>query len=552
VTGNTHRPANPANARNGGAETLTSAAAPPHRSPGSRVAASAPEEIVLETVSQGFKSATERLKGVRELSETNIDEAIRDVRMSLLEADVDFAVVKGFLARVKERALGEKIATKVRDASGRKIKVSPGQHFVKICEEELTELMGPVDTSLSKERGATSILLAGLQGVGKTTVAAKLAKHLQKQGRKPLLVAADVYRPAAVAQLQTLGGSIDVPVYAGAEGDLPPKICRDAMERARSEGLDAIIYDTAGRLALDDQLMAELEEIRDLVSPANTLLVCDALMGRDAVNVAQAFSERIDLDGVVLTKLDGDARGGAALAIKAVTGVPIKFLGTGETVDRLEEFRPEGLASRILGMGDIVGLVKDFEEVVDEKQAEEDAERLLKGQFTLDDLLTQLRTIQKLGPIREVFAKMPMFGSMADQVDEGELGKVESMIHSMTRQERSKPDIIDKSRASRIASGCGRKAKDVTDLVGRFRQMREMMGNLGAPGGLLSRMGGMGGGMPAGGMDPSALMAGAGAPGFGMPAGGGRMRSSKDSQRKKDKRKQSRKSRQKGRKKKKK
>jgi signal recognition particle subunit SRP54 len=302
--------------------------------------------------------------------------------------------------------------------------------------------------------------------------------------------------------------------------------------------------------------MEELEQIKALCAPANTLLVCDALMGRDAVNVAQAFAERIELDGVVLTKLDGDARGGAALAVKAVTGVPIKFIGTGEAIDRLEAFRPEGLASRILGMGDIVGLVKDFEEVVDEKQAEEDAERILKGQFTLDDLLTQLRTIQKLGPIREVFAKMPMFGGMADQVEESELAKVEAMIQSMTRKERARPDCIDRSRANRIAKGCGRKAKEVLDLVERFKQMREMMGSLGAPGGLLSRIPGMGNLMggggpgPGGGLDPSALLAGAG-PGMGLgPAP--RPRSRKTDQQRKSKRQQARKSRQKSRKKKKK
>ncbi len=509
---------------------------------------------MLEIVSQGFKSATERLQGVRELHETNIDEALRDVRMSLLEADVDFAVVKSFLGRVKERALGEKVKTRVRDASGRKIKVSPGQHFVKICEEELCELMGPVDTSLAKTGGATSIMLAGLQGVGKTTVAAKLARRLQADGRKPLLVAADVYRPAAVEQLQTLGASIGVPVHTGSGDELPPEICQQARERARRDGNKAIIYDTAGRLALDDTLMAELSKIVELCEPANTLLVCDALMGRDAVNVAQAFAEKIELDGVVLTKLDGDARGGAALAIKAVTGVPIKFLGTGETVDRLEEFRPEGLASRILGMGDVVGLVKDFEEVVDEKQAEEDAERILKGQFTLDDLLTQLRTIQKLGPLREVFAKMPMFGSMADQVDESELGRVEALIHSMTKQERRKPDVIDKSRAARIAKGSGRTSQDVMGLVDRFQQMRQMMGNLGAPGGLLSKIPGMGnlgaGAGPEGLMaDPAAMMAAMGQPGLGSGKSSKTRSTRADSQRK-NKRQQARRSRQKTRKKK--
>ena len=513
---------------------------------------------VLETVSQGFKSATERLRGVRELHESNIEEALASVRMSLLEADVDFGVVKNFLARVKERALGEKVETRVRDASGRAVKISPGQHFVKACEDELVELMGPVDTDLTRDSGATSVMLAGLQGVGKTTVAAKLARHLQKQGRRPILVAADIYRPAAVQQLITLGDSIGIPVHSGVEGQSPPEICGEALQRARSEGLDAIIYDTAGRLALDDALMMELEDIKGSVNPANTLLVCDSLMGRDSVNVAKAFSERIQIDGVVLTKLDGDARGGAALAIKAVTGVPIKFLGTGETVDRLEEFRPEGLASRILGMGDVVGLVRDFEEVVDEKQAEADAERMLKGQFTLDDLLTQLRTIQKMGPLRDVFAKMPMFGSMADKVDEGDLGKVESMLHSMTRQERTTPDVINKSRANRIAGGSGRKPKDVLDLVARFKQMREMMGSLGKQGGLLSRLPGMGqmmgaGGADAAGMDPSALLSGAGGMGMGPLAGApSQPRSAKASQQRKNKRQQARKSRQRSRSKKKK
>jgi signal recognition particle subunit SRP54 len=462
---------------------------------------------VLETVSQGFKSATERLRGVRELREDSIDEALRDVRMSLLEADVDFEVTKDFLARVRDRALGEKVQTRVRRRGGKSLKVTPGQHFVAICEEELTRLMGPVDPSLARQAGAVSVMLVGLQGVGKTTVAAKLARYLQRRGRRPLLVAADIYRPAAIEQLETLAAAIDVPVHKGEERQLPPEICRDAAARAKREGRDAIIYDTAGRLAIDDDLMQELENIASQVSPANTLLVCDALMGRDAVNVAQAFQERLPLDGIVLTKIDGDARGGAALSVKAVTGVPIKFLGTGESVDRLEEFRPEGLASRILGMGDIVGLVKDFEEVVEEKQAEADAERILQGQFGLDDLLTQLKTIQKMGPLREVFAKMPMFGSMADQVDEREIVKVEAMIGSMTPDERSKPEIIDRSRVTRIARGSGRQQTEVRDLVKRFDQMREMMTQLGSQGGLLSRVPGMGKLAGAGGMDPSALLA---------------------------------------------
>ena len=507
---------------------------------------------MLESITQGFSNATERLRGVRELTEESVEEALRDVRMSLLEADVDLKVTRSFLERVKERSLGEKVQTRVKDRSGRKVKVTPGQHFVKICEEELTELMGPVDSSLAQKSGLTSIMLCGLQGVGKTTIAAKLAVYLRKQGKKPLLVAADIYRPAAVDQLKTLGASIDVPVHQGEEGELPPAICANALARARHEGNSAIIYDTAGRLAVDDDLMVELEEIERNVDPANKLLVCDALMGRDAVNVAQTFSERIPIDGVILTKLDGDARGGAALAVKAVTGVPIKFLGTGETVDRLEEFRPEGLASRILGMGDIVGLVKDFEEVVDEKEAEADAERILKGSFGLDDLLKQMRMIQKLGPLKEVFSKMPMFGQVADQVDEGELKKIESMIQSMTGAEKSNPKLIEKSRATRIAKGCGRQVKDIEGLVDRFMQMRQMMGSLGKQGGLLSGLGGGGGAMGGGlGGMMGGLPSGAGFDPAMMMGGGGRSATKKrqDPKARKNKRKQAQKSRKKKRKK---
>jgi signal recognition particle subunit SRP54 len=474
---------------------------------------------MLETLSAGFKRARERLAGVQTLSDANLDEALADVRRSLLEADVDYGVVKDFLARVREKSLGARVETKVRDAAGRVHRVSPGQHFVASCEEELAALMGPVDPALARKDGTVSVLLLGLQGVGKTTVAAKLARLLQKQGRQPLLVAADVQRPAAVQQLQTLGASLGVAVHAGEPGEAPPSLSARARERAKREGFDAIVYDTAGRLAIDAELMAELRAVDAAVEPANRLLVCDALMGRDAVNVARAFAEQLPLDGLVLTKLDGDARGGAALAVKAVTGVPIKFVGTGEGVDRLEEFRPEGLASRILGMGDVVGLVRDFEEVVDAKQAEADAERMLAGRFGMDDLLTQLRTIQRMGPLRDLIAKLPGVGELAEQVDERELVKTQAMIQSMTRRERARPEVIDKSRAARIARGSGRVPREVHELVGRFRQMRELMGALGGAGGggLLGRIPGLarlagagaggGGGLPAG-FDPSALLGG--------------------------------------------
>jgi len=514
---------------------------------------------MLETLTQGFDAAKDRLRGVRTLTEENIDEALRDVRSSLLEADVGLPVVRSFLKRIKERARGEKVETRGKDAKGRTHRASPTEHFVAICEEELATLMGPVDPSLAKGKGGlTSVLLLGLQGVGKTTVAAKLARLLKSKGQKPLLVAADIYRPAAILQLQKLGESIDVPVHAGAEGEAPVSICTAGLERAKREGCNAIIYDTAGRLAIDDTLMQELEQIKSATEPANSLLVCDSLMGRDAVNVAQAFAERLPLDGLVLTKLDGDARGGAALAIKEVTGVPIKFIGVGETLDKLEEFRPEGLASRILGMGDVVGLVKDFEAVVDEKEAEADAEKMLAGQFTFEDFLKQLKTIQKMGSMKDLLGKLPGMGSIADQVDDRELGRVEAMVHSMTRAERAKPELIDKSRSTRIARGSGHNPKEVRDLVQRFKQMRDIMGTLGSGGmgGMLSRVPGLGklaggmGGMPGmgdmGGMagfDPAALLGGGGGPGLSQKEAAKRRSAGKK------KRKQARKDRKKGRKK---
>ena len=508
---------------------------------------------MLETLTKGFTAARERLKGVRELDEQSVDEALRDVRSSLLEADVDLQVVRSFLARVKERALGEKVRTRVRDKRGRVHRATPGQHFVATCQKELENLMGPVDTRLHRDpRGITSVMLLGLQGVGKTTVAAKLARHLQRQNKRPLLVAADVHRPAAILQLQQLGERIEVPVHAGEPSDGAPAICGAAAARARREGFDVVIYDTAGRLAIDDDLMRELEQVAETVTPANTLLVCDALMGRDAINVAQAFSARLELDGLVLTKLDGDARGGAALAVKEVTGVPIKFLGTGESVDRLETFRPEGLASRILGMGDIVGLVEDFEQVADTEEAEEDAERILKGQFGMDDLLKQLRTVQKMGPLREVMAKMPGFGALAEQVDERQIGRVEAMIQSMTPGERQDPDRIDRSRASRIARGCGHQQSDVTDLVKRFDQMRQVMSALGSGGGMLGKIPGLGRMAGAGGADPAMLEGLGGLDGLGAGPGGARLSAgavARKRQHAKKKRKAARQARRKGRRK---
>ncbi|HQP31193.1 MAG TPA: signal recognition particle receptor subunit alpha, partial [Deltaproteobacteria bacterium] len=323
---------------------------------------------MLEMISGGFKKAQDLLQGKTAIQEKHIEDAIREIRVSLLEADVEFHVVKNFLENVKQKALGEIVQTKVTHG-GRKIKVSPDQHFIKICYDELVGLMGPVDTSLDlKARPVASIMMVGLQGSGKTTTTAKVARHLEKQGRKPMLVAADIYRPAAIEQLKVLGKRLEMPVFF-APGKTPPQICKDALEAAQFKGCDVVLFDTAGRTIVDESLMAELEEIKALARPQNILLVVDAMIGQDAVNVAREFDRRLDLSGFILTKLDGDARGGAALSIKEVTRKPIKFLGMGEALDRLEEFRPDGLASRILGFGDIVGLVKDFEQVVDEKKA---------------------------------------------------------------------------------------------------------------------------------------------------------------------------------------
>jgi len=447
---------------------------------------------MLEIVAKGFKNAKNALTGHATLTEANIDEAMREIRVSLLEADVELGVVRAFLARVKKRALGEVVATEAKDKSGKKRQSSPGEHFVLICHTELEKLMGPVEEApITFRRPYTTIMMVGLQGTGKTTTTGKLAAMLKADRRKPLLVAADIYRPAAVDQLKVLGESLGVPVFAQ-DGLSPAQLCQDALREAKRKKRDVVIFDTAGRLAIDDELMGELEDIKTRTKPDEIFLVCDAMAGQDTVRTASEFNRRLDLTGFIMTKLDGDARGGAALSIKEVTGKPIKYLGTGEGLDRLEEFRPEGLASRILGMGDVVGLMKDFESVVDEKQAERDTKKLLKGQFTLDDFLNQIKALQKLGSVKELYEKFPMFGDggLPDgaQIDENAFKVMESMIHSMTPGERNQPGIIDESRAKRIAGGSGRKPEQVKDLVGRFSMMHTMMANLAQQPGLLANL----------------------------------------------------------------
>jgi len=501
---------------------------------------------VLETLAKGFKAARQRLTGVAELSDDVIEDALRDVRLSLLEGDVEFSVVKRFLERVREAARGKEVELKAKSKEYGTVKITPEQAFIAICQDELTKMMGPVDTEFKwAKKGPTGIMVCGLQGSGKTTSVGKLARWLEKtHNKKPMLVAADIYRPAAVEQLKTLGRQLGMPVFS-MEGKDPVTICREGTAKAIQEGCDVVLYDTAGRLAIDEPLMQELEDIDKAVSPANIYLVLDAMTGQDAVNVAKTFNQRLNLDGIVMTKLDGDARGGAALSVKEFTGKPIKFLGMGEGLDKLEEFRPEGLASRILGMGDIVGLVKDFEQVVDAEKAEEDALRMLKGKFDMQDFLEQIRLIQKMGSLKDLFEKLPFFGGGLPEgvnLDDRELTKIEAMISSMTTQERLNPQVFvattweefmatsgrqakrrradfNPSRVLRVSKGSGRTETEVKELLQKFAQMRQMMVQLGASTGLMGKIPGFkqfSQMKKLANMDINALMSAGG----GMPEGG--------------------------------
>ena len=423
-----------------------------------------------------FDSLTDRLQGVMQslrghgkLTTEDIDAAMREIRLALLEADVNFKVVREFVAHVKERALGAEVMESL----------TPAQQVVKIVNEELVALMGSGDSKLAfSGHPPTVVLMAGLQGSGKTTTCAKLAKLLKKDGKQPVLIAADVYRPAAIDQLQTLAGRVDVPCYApGADVD-PVDIARDGVEYARAHG-DVAIVDTAGRLHVDEELMAELVNIRDAVKPHNVLLVVDAMTGQDAVNAADAFKGHVDLDGVVLTKLDGDARGGAALSVRAVTGKPIKFASTGEKLDDFDVFHPDRMASRILGMGDVLSLIERAEQNLDEKQAAEMEAKLRRAEFTFEDFLDQLKQVRKMGSLSSILGMLPGVPGMKElknvQVDDRQLDRIEAMIFSMTRQERRRPDIIDGSRRRRIAAGSGTSVQDVNNLLKQYREMQKML-----------------------------------------------------------------------------
>ncbi|MHC4711966.1 MAG: signal recognition particle protein [Planctomycetota bacterium] len=416
-----------------------------------------------------FNDAFRRLRGKAIITEKNVADAMAEVRTALLEADVNYRVVRDFVGRVQKKALGERVLRSV----------SPAQQFVKIVHDELVELMGPVEPGVPKPDSPTVIMLAGLQGSGKTTTAAKLAGYLLRKGRRSLMVAADVRRPAAVEQLKVLGGQLDIEVFSG-QGEAPD-ICVRAVERARLLGASDVIIDTAGRLHIDDEMMKEAREIAERAKPHQVYLVCDAMTGQDAVNSAKAFDEQLALDGVILTKLDGDARGGAALSVKAVTGKPIKFVGVGEKLDKLEEFHPERMADRILGMGDVVSLVEKARDTIDAEEAARMQEKMLKAEFTLDDFLKQLGQVRRMGGIREILAMVPGVGSQVPGLDvsEGEMKRVEAIIRSMTPQERTRPDTIDGSRRRRIAIGSGTAMEEVSGLLKQFRQMRDMMKAIG-------------------------------------------------------------------------
>jgi signal recognition particle subunit SRP54 len=452
---------------------------------------------MFDALSDKLQSALGDLRGRGVLDEEAINRAMREVRLALLEADVNFGVVKDFVAHVRERALGEDVRKSL----------TPGQQVVKIVHEELTELLGFSDSRLAfSPRPPTTILLAGLQGSGKTTAAGKLALLLKREGRKPALVAADLQRPAAIDQLVQLGEQVGVPVYAGERAD-PVKAVRDGVEQAKADARDVVILDTAGRLHVDELLMEELAAVRREAKPTNVLLVLDAMTGQEAVNVAHAFQERIDFDGVVLTKLDGDARGGAALSVRAVTGRPIKLASAGEKLDALDWFHPDRMASRILGMGDVLTLIERAEAAIEEDEKEELERRMMKGEFTFDDFLSSYKMVRRMGPLQGVLKMIPGLGKQLDgldQVDDRQLKRVEAMILSMTPHERRVPHVIDGSRRKRIAAGSGNTVEQVNQLIEARKQMAKMMKMVGS--GKMPQLPGMAAGAPtmSGGPRPSA------------------------------------------------
>lgn len=424
--------------------------------------------MVFENLSNKLQDTLKKIRGQGKLTEKNIEDALREVRLALLEADVNFKVVKDFIVKIKERAIGHDVLSSL----------TPGQQFIKIVYDELTKLMGAEETHLKlADRPPTVIVLAGLQGAGKTSTAGKLGGLLKKQGRRPLLVAADIYRPAAIKQLQVLGKQLDIPVFS-LEGANPVVIAEKAVEYALSYQRDLVIIDTAGRLHINEELMEELRRIEAKVKPHEILLVVDAMTGQDAVNVANSFRESLGLTGVILTKLDSDTRGGAALSVRAVTQCPIKYVGLGEKMENLEVFYPSRMASRILGMGDVLSLIEKAEASIDQSKAKNIFDKIRKSDFTLEDFLDQMREMKKMGPLDQILGMLP--GNMTKQlkgvqVDEKEMVKLEAIIQSMTKKERLNPAIINGSRRRRIATGSGTTIQDVNRLLQQFEQSRKMM-----------------------------------------------------------------------------
>lgn len=430
---------------------------------------------MFEGLSERLENAFKKFKEKGKLNVDDIKKGLREIRLALLEADVNYKVVKNFIDRVEKRAISSEVIESL----------TPFQQIVKIVYEELIETLGGSAKGL--ELGTSKpakILLAGLQGSGKTTTAGKLAKFLKKRGHNPLLVSTDIYRPAAIEQLKVLAQKIDIPFYEPQKDEKPLEIVKSALEMAKNTGRDVIIIDTAGRLHIDEKLMEELIELKQTFNPSEVLLVADAMMGQDAVNVAQIFNERVGLTGIILTKIEGDARGGAALSIKEITGCPIKFLGVGEKLDALEVFYPERLAGRILGMGDILTLIEKAQETLDIKKAKELEKKIKKLEFDLEDLREQLRQIRKLGSVKEILKFFPGFGSKLNEIefDEKELIKMEAIINSMTKQERRNPKIINASRKRRIAKGSGTTVQDVNKLLRSYEEMLQLLKQMRAPG----------------------------------------------------------------------
>lgn len=428
--------------------------------------------MVFESLSEKLQNTLNKLTGKGKLTEKDIDAAMREVKLALLEADVNFKVVKDFIKNTKERALGAQVLESL----------TPGQQVIKIVNDELKNLMGKEQVKIDYSKKPTVILMCGLQGAGKTTTAGKLANKMKQEGKRPLLVACDVYRPAAIKQLQVVGKSVDVPVFTMGDKIDPVDISKASLEHAKKNGNDVLIIDTAGRLQIDEKLMQELKNIYDALEPSEVLLVLDSMTGQEAVNVADTFDDTLKLTGVILTKLDGDARGGAALSIRAVTDVPIKFIASGEKMDNIEVFHPDRMASRILGMGDMLSLIEKAEAIVDEKKAKELEEKIINQTFTFDDFLDQMMQIKKMGPLEDILGMLPGVNSKAlkgVKLPEGELAKVEAIIRSMTKKERIKPDIIDSSRRKRIALGSGTSPAEVNKLIKQFKDLRKLMKQFG-------------------------------------------------------------------------